>query len=43
MIINMEYTADRNAPIAKKPPVFRDIHIKDVTAEGAPVEAMNAR
>jgi len=37
VIMNMDYTADRNAPIAKKPPVFRDIHIKDVTADGAPV------
>jgi polygalacturonase len=37
VIMNMDYTADRNAPIAKKPPVFRDIHIKDVTADGAPI------
>lgn len=37
VIMNMDYTADRNAPIAKKPPVFRDIHVKDVTADGAPV------
>jgi polygalacturonase len=37
VIMNMDYTADRNAPIAKKPPLFRNIHIKDVTADGAPI------
>ena len=37
VIMNMDYTADRNQPITAKPPVFRDIHIKDVTADGAPV------
>lgn len=37
VIMNMDYTADRNQPITTKPPVFRDIHIKDVTCEGAPV------
>ncbi|MBI5769910.1 MAG: glycoside hydrolase family 28 protein [Verrucomicrobia bacterium] len=37
VIMNMDYTADRNAPIAKKPPLFRNIRIKDVTADGAPV------
>ena len=37
VIMNMDYTADRNQPVAKKPPVFRDIHIKDVTAEGSPI------
>ena len=37
VIMNMDYAADRNQPIAAKPPVFRDIHIRDVTADGAPV------
>ena len=37
VIMNMDYTADRNQPIATKPPVFRDIHITDVVGEGAPV------
>lgn len=37
VIMNMDYTADRNQPVASKPPVFRDIQIKDVTADGAPV------
>jgi hypothetical protein len=37
VIMNMDYTADRNQPIATKPPVFRNIQIKDVVGEGAPV------
>ena len=36
-ILNMDYTADRNATITRKPPVFRNINVRRVTGHGAPV------
>ena len=36
-IMTMDYGADRNAPIALHPPVFRNIHMRGVTGQGAPV------
>lgn len=36
-ILNMDYTADRNATVTRKPPVFRNIHVRKVTGTGAPV------
>jgi len=37
VILNMDYTADRNATITRKPPVFRNINVRRVTGHGAPV------
>lgn len=37
VILNMDYTADRNALATAKPPTFRNIHVKNVTGAGAPV------
>ena len=37
VILNMDYTADRNATITRKPPVFRNINVRNVTGTGAPV------
>ncbi|MEY4490142.1 MAG: hypothetical protein RIQ79_2650 [Verrucomicrobiota bacterium] len=37
VILNMDYTSDPNAITDAFPPVFRNIHIKDLYAEGAPV------
>lgn len=36
-ILNMDYSADRNADIKVNPPVFRNIHLKNITADGVPV------
>jgi polygalacturonase len=36
-ILNMDYGSDRNATVKAAPPVFRDIHLKNITADGAPV------
>jgi hypothetical protein len=32
----MDYTADRNQVVTAKPPLFRNIHVRDVTGAGAP-------
>lgn len=37
VIINMDYGADRNKVAGERAPVFRDLHIADVQADGAPV------
>jgi polygalacturonase len=37
VILNMDYSADRQDVLVKKPPLFRNIHVKNVTADGAPV------
>ncbi|WP_161554748.1 glycoside hydrolase family 28 protein [Ereboglobus luteus] len=36
-ILNMDYSADRNMDIKVNPPVFRNIHLRNITADGAPV------
>jgi polygalacturonase len=36
VIMNMDYTADRNRVVLGKPPLFRNIHIKNLTCDGAP-------
>jgi polygalacturonase len=36
-ILNMDYSADRNTTLRPAPPVFRNIHLKNITADGAPV------
>jgi polygalacturonase len=36
VILNMDYSADRQQVIVKKPPLFRNVHVKNVTADGAP-------
>jgi Glycosyl hydrolases family 28 len=36
VILNMDYSADRQQIVVKKPPLFRNVHIKNVTADGAP-------
>lgn len=35
-ILNMDYGADRNKPIASKPPIFRDMQFENITGDGAP-------
>ncbi len=35
-ILNMDYGADRNKPIASKPPVFRNMQFENITGDGAP-------
>ena len=35
-ILNMDYTADRNKPIASKPPIFRNMQFENITGDGAP-------
>jgi polygalacturonase len=35
-ILNMDYTADRNALVGATPPVFQNIHLKNIVCEGAP-------
>jgi polygalacturonase len=35
-ILNMDYGADRNKPIASKPPVFRNMQFENITCDGAP-------
>ncbi len=37
VILNMDYTSDRNAIVDTFPPVFRNIHVRRVAASGAPV------
>lgn len=37
VILNMDYTYDPNAITDRHPPVFRDIHVKNLVADGAPV------
>lgn len=37
VLLTMEYTADRNQTIHTRPPVFRNITVRDVEADGAPV------
>ena len=37
VILNMDYTSDPNAVVDRHPPTFRDIHVKNLTADGAPV------
>lgn len=37
IIMNMDYAADRQDPIATKPPLFQRIYLKDITGDGAPV------
>lgn len=37
VILNMDYTSDPNAITDAHPPVFRDIHVKNLVANGAPV------
>lgn len=36
VILNMDYGADRNQAFTEKPPLFRNIHVRRVTADGAP-------
>ncbi len=35
--MNMDYTADRAKLTNEKAPLFRNIHLKNITADGAPV------
>lgn len=37
VILNMDYTSDPNAVVDRHPPTFRDIHVKNLEADGAPV------
>ena len=37
VILNMDYTADRNQLVAAHAPLFRRIRLKNITADGAPV------
>lgn len=37
VIMNMDYTADRNQLVTAHPPTFRRIHLRNITAAGAPV------
>jgi hypothetical protein len=37
VIMNMDYTADRNRLTNAHAPLFRNIHLKNITADGAPV------
>lgn len=36
-ILNMDYSADRNQATNGRPPLFRNVHVRNVTADGAPV------
>lgn len=36
VILNMDYGADRNQAFTAKPPLFRNIHVRNVHADGAP-------
>lgn len=36
-ILNMDYTADRNTAVNPHAPLFRNIHLRDITADGAPI------
>jgi polygalacturonase len=37
VIMTMDYGADRNRVAGERPPVFRNIHVRDVNGDGAPV------
>ena len=37
IIMNMDYGSDRQEVLVKKPPLFRNIHFKNITAEDAPI------
>lgn len=37
VILNMDYSSDKQELVVKKPPIFRNMAIRHVTAEGAPV------
>ena len=37
VILNMDYTSDPNAVTDQYPPVFRDIHVKNLVVNGVPV------
>ncbi|OAM87217.1 glycoside hydrolase family 28 protein [Termitidicoccus mucosus] len=37
VILNMDYASDPTAVTRRAPPIFRNIHVSDVTADGAPV------
>lgn len=37
VILNMDYTSDRNPIADRHPPLFRNIHVRRVAASGAPV------
>jgi hypothetical protein len=37
VIMNMDYSADRNKALNERAPLFRNIHLKNITADGAPV------
>jgi polygalacturonase len=37
VILNMDYTSDPNAIVDQHPPIFRNIHVKNLVANGAPV------
>jgi polygalacturonase len=37
VIMNMDYSADRNRVANERAPLFRNIHLKNITADGAPV------
>jgi hypothetical protein len=37
VIMNMDYSADRNQLANARAPVFRNIHLRNITADGAPV------
>lgn len=36
VILNMDYSADKNRAANERPPIFRNIHIRNVTGHGAP-------
>ena len=36
VILNMDYSADRNAVANERPPVFRHIHLRNLTGDGSP-------
>ncbi|MDI1251076.1 MAG: glycoside hydrolase family 28 protein [Lacunisphaera sp.] len=37
VIMNMDYSSDRNKAANERAPLFRNIHLKNITADGAPV------
>ncbi len=37
VIMNMDYSADKNRAANERAPLFRNIHLKNITADGAPV------
>jgi hypothetical protein len=37
VILNMDYSADRNEVARPRPPVFRDMHFESFTGEGSPL------